>query len=552
MSRRKKRKPAAAESTVAPKEKSELLEFARKNKRVLIISAIAAVLVIAFVIGLVAVLLNSNDFDYMTSDLSPYLTISPSDYKNIPIEMAKDTVDETDIQRAINKLLFDNKSEEAEKNGYLLSNLPIQVGDVAHIYYRGYTVDENGVETDIDSACNFSDYGTPYELGIGSGSFIYGFEDGLIGMTPSEYTRFKLIRSGYVSAGTVAYISGSVLYPNGTSKEAFTNVRLDLTDPNANDAWGEGFVEYLTGGKKPSSDENYSDKEIGKTLDAATFTYEGGSVVYYDMKVNYVTTCEDAPYTVKTVFPINYSSTDLRGKTVYFDVYVNGYVRYTAPEYNDEFISETLKITEAELAEYEGATLTEKHTAMLKAELEAELEATKQAVIEEAIWDYLYAKAQFKQLPEYKVIEIYSEYCAQIEEMYSYYSSSFSSLDAFARAYYDLSSTDDWREYVSNIAKNIVAEKLIFYYVVRAEGIAVSGEGFDEIYNTLVDEHFEDYKESYADELDEIEDEAEKAERLAELKAEMIDSYGTAYFRENAEYEYAISEIIKLTVVTEK
>ncbi len=552
MSRRKKR-PAPAAPAPAPKKENKFLDFVKKNKKTIIISATAAVLVIAFVIGLIAVILSRREFDYMSTNLSPYITISAEDYKNYSVTVAKDTVDDTDVARAINKLLFEHKSEEPYKDGALILSRPVAVGDIVHLYYRGYTVDGDGKVTDIDGACNFAD-DDEYQLGIGSGGFIYGFEDGLIGMIPKDHKSFSKITSGNVSQGKVAYLSGSVLYPDGSAKQSFINSRIDLTDPEtSNKLWGEDFVEYLTGGLNSSTGNNFPDKEIGKKLDTVTFPYEKGSAVYYDLTVSFVTTCEDDPYTVETVFPIDYSEKSLRGKKVIFDVYVDGLVHHDVPAYDDDFITEKLELTADELSKYEGTTLTEKHTAKVRLELEEELIETRNGVIEEAMWDHYYSKANIKKLPEYEVRAQYGVYYEEIQNMYPAYSSQYDSVDAFARAYYGLGSNEDWRSYITAMAKNVVAEKLIFYAVVRAENIIPTEEEYNKLYEETVAEQLEYYiNDLYSDELDKIEDRAEKDARIAEIKAEMLDYYGTAYFKETVQYSYALDKLLSFATVTEE
>ncbi len=542
----------AANKKATPEKETEnkFLGCVKKNKKAIIISATSAVLVIAFVIGLVAVVLSQRDFDYMTSDLSPYLSISKDDYRDFPVEMVKDEIDDGDVERAINKLLYANRKEEALYDGALVLNKPIKVGDTAHIYYRGYTLDEDGNEVELQNGSNLS--GDITKLDIGSGTFVEGFEEGLIGIIPKEQVRFEKITSGSVSQGKVAYISGSVILPDGTSKQSFSSERIDFSNPNVEKEWGTGFINYLLGRDNEDGTTN-SEKEIGQTLDAATFKLGEGSAVYYDLKVDFVTTCEDSPITVTTKFPMSYSVEELRGETVFFDVYVRGSVVYETPEYNEEFITETLKITAEDLSEYEGDGIVEKHKAKLRTELEEALEEERRTVIEEAMWDHLFEKADLKKLPEYEVRGYYADYYREIESTYQQYSSVYSSMDEFARAYFGLSSDEDWRLYITSMAKNIVSEKLIFYYIIRKENFIPSEEEYNKIYEEQVAEHLTYYTdEIYKEELEEIEDEEKREKRIAEIKQEMLDYYGEEYFRENVHYEYAIDKILAFAKITEK
>lgn len=543
MSRKIKRKVAPATQEVQEKKKID-----PKKLKIIIISAIAAVLLIAFIIGLVAVILSHREFDYMKTNLSSYVTISEKDYKNFEVIIVKDEIDDADIDRHINYLLYKNREKDAAYDGANVLNKPITVGDKVYIYYRGYTVDENGKETELSGGTNLT--GEVATLEIGSGSFVQGFEEGLIGKIPKELVKFKKITTGNVSEGQVVYLSGKVILPDGTTKTLQSN-RVDL-NTDLDKEWGDGFLEYLVGAQGPNDKDN-TKKEIGKKLDTATFPVEGGSAVYYDLTVDFVTECEESPLTVETKFPIDYNAVDLRGQTVMFDVYISSVIIYDTPEYNDEFITETLKVKEEDLAAYEGSTITEKYREKIREELEEELENKRKSVIEQTMWEQFNSKAKFKKLPEYEVRGFYAQYYEEVTTTYQSYSGSYSSVDEFARAYFGLDSNASWREYITNMAKQVVAEKLVFYYIVRKENIVPVKEDYDKLYEKYVNEHLEYYvEEMYAEELEKIENESEREARIAEIKEEMFDYYGEEYFDENVYYNYALEELLKLAKVTEK
>ena len=62
-------------------------------------------------------------------------------------------------------------------------------GDTVNIYYKGVITDEGGKETAFDGG-TYMTFGNPYPLTLGSGQFIDGFEDGLIGVIPQNTFRF--------------------------------------------------------------------------------------------------------------------------------------------------------------------------------------------------------------------------------------------------------------------------------------------------------------------------------------------------------------------------
>ena len=111
----------------------------------------------------------SDGFSYTESDLTEYVQISESDYKNYTIEVPTLAVTDADIERKIMGLLSANRASSPSNKGAKMFKVPVSVGDNVYIYYRGYTVDENGVETEVDNTSNL--LGSEYKLTVGSLSF---------------------------------------------------------------------------------------------------------------------------------------------------------------------------------------------------------------------------------------------------------------------------------------------------------------------------------------------------------------------------------------------
>jgi trigger factor len=65
----------------------------------------------------------------------------------------------------------------------MVKDQPLAMGDDAYIYYKGFV---DGVA--FDGGSNWDD-ASPYTLGLGSGSFIPGFEEGLVGVVPNQTSR---------------------------------------------------------------------------------------------------------------------------------------------------------------------------------------------------------------------------------------------------------------------------------------------------------------------------------------------------------------------------
>ena len=122
------------------------------------------------------------DFAYESADLSKYITLSESEYLNNKVTLGTDyIVSDEMLDEHIADLLFENKTKT---NGDTqIVDQPIKLGDSAFIYYTGYL---NGKA--FAGGSNADDK-KPHELSIGSGSFIPGFEDGLIGVIPNQTSK---------------------------------------------------------------------------------------------------------------------------------------------------------------------------------------------------------------------------------------------------------------------------------------------------------------------------------------------------------------------------
>ena len=117
-------------------------------------------------------------FDYFNSDLTKYITVDPAIYKNLTLNIdAKYAVTDDRLNEYIEKIM--SSFPNIEK----VTDRPIAEGDTVYIYYEGYIDGEL-----FSGGSNMSD-SEPYPLTIGSGAFIPGFEDGLIGVVPADTSR---------------------------------------------------------------------------------------------------------------------------------------------------------------------------------------------------------------------------------------------------------------------------------------------------------------------------------------------------------------------------
>lgn len=105
------------------------------------------------------------------SGIDPADYVEVCDYNSIPVTEAKPSVSDDYVESYINYVLSSNQTTEE-----VTDRTDVESGDIVNIDYTGT---KDGVEFDGGSAQGYS-------LTIGSGTFIDGFEDGLIGHNVGE------------------------------------------------------------------------------------------------------------------------------------------------------------------------------------------------------------------------------------------------------------------------------------------------------------------------------------------------------------------------------
>ena len=539
MARKIKKKAAVQKTqeikTAAPAKKEC---FFKKNKKLTVTLAaiLLSALIIGIVFGVIALIKRGKEIDYLSADLSKYIYISSEDYKNYPVDIPLKSVDEDDVLREINKLLVKNKDKNALFGGASVRplNYTIKLGDVVNIWYRGYSVDENGVKTEIPGADNFKS-GVAEALEIGSGKFIDGFEEALIGKTLHEKS-LKTVASGKVEPGDIIYISYSAFLADGTPTTV-SDVVIDTADTVAvNKKYGKGFAEFFIG------------KMIGdKKGTTEAFRIEGENIdtLYYDIKVTSAVRTEGEPHIINVVFPADYGDKNLRGTEATFEVYASTAVLYNKlPEWNDTFVTETLKESAESLSAYEGETLTEKYENKIRHELENRSEEINKELIEEEMWEHYFSKLEIKKLPKWELDKAYSERLAELSEYYTFYGMGFESFDAFMRNYLGLSAEENWSDYIRAEAEVSVAKDLVFFYIIRNESLLPDSAEYDRLYAKIKGECFERFKQLYKTDIEACKTDEEKAAKLLEIEEKCYEHYGERYFREQACYEYAYDFLI--------
>ncbi len=119
-------------------------------------------------------------FDYFNANMNDYITLDPSKYASFSVSVdKKHEITDENVSAYIQGIL------ESNKQATQITDRAVQIGDTVMIYYEGLL---DGVAFSGGTWAETND-NEPYELEIGSGKFIAGFEEGLIGIVPNQTSK---------------------------------------------------------------------------------------------------------------------------------------------------------------------------------------------------------------------------------------------------------------------------------------------------------------------------------------------------------------------------
>lgn len=441
-------------------------------------------------------------FDYENCEFEEYFTLDEKVYRDQTIEAPyPQYITEKDIDEAIEDALASNGTPK------YVTDRAAAKGDTVKIYYRGVTTDKNGVETAFDGGTHMT-FGKAYSLTLGSGQFIDGFEEGLIGVIPQNTYRFVSDDENLTVAGdSVIHVTYEATYDEkGTAKtKKGTNILENLLDKT----FGDEFATALLGakaGEVRTFDTTY-DVNGDKTKDTVAMT-----VTVVDIAVM-------NPCTVSATFPTSYpNSPDLAGKTVKFYVWVESIEETVPAELNEKFITETMKV---EVKDGEDAVTVFRE--YVRNNLQKQREQNVRSVTVSEAWKNLLEKAVFTKLPEDEVKACYEYEMETLESYFSYYGASLgcNTVEDFAPFYFGVSEDGfDLEKYVTEISENAIKRELIFNYLCQTHEL-----GADE--QTIAEE----VEKLFQEEADYANAQNPNAGYTAEsVRKELEAQYGEGYF----------------------
>ena len=124
----------------------------------------------------------NNRFDYTNSNMEKYISVDESLYKNVSVKLPSYLDGSDAAVQAYIQLLLDEYPTQTNK----IVDKAIENGDTVALYYEGWLDGEK-----FSGGSNMDD-ADPYMLEIGSGTFIPGFEEGLVGLVPNQNNRDNL------------------------------------------------------------------------------------------------------------------------------------------------------------------------------------------------------------------------------------------------------------------------------------------------------------------------------------------------------------------------
>ena len=456
----------------------------------------AAVLLLCLISSMIV---SCGSFDYKNKNLSKYIDIDSEDYTGIPVTLYSDyEVSEDDVEKAIRLLKIDNRtlSAAASKTTF------IGYGDDAYIWYWGsYINEDNGYEVQFEGGtCMASNSST--KLTIGSGSYVEGFESGLLSKVAQKTRRvYDTTKDRELKSDSIVYIDVEhYKYTDADGKVttgSFSTLRVDLANPGI---LGERFADKLASLKVGGTfDFGYESTATDTALSIdwnGNGTAESLAIVG---KIKALATNESY-VEVEAVFPKDYSAEELRGKTATFHVVIQYVDDYDLPELTPELLKESYEDFKPEATETE-AVLAEFDT-YLRGVLADQLAEQREEDIKSKIWDYLMENTTFTGKYPKKAVkankkdireQLEAEYAYYNQLIYQQYGTSFSSLSEFVTLYYDLEDGVSLNDYLNQRAKEVTREELIVYSIIKAEGWDLTDEEYAEGEAELIEEYAELY-----------------------------------------------------------
>ncbi len=188
-------------------------------------------------------------------DFNPSDYVTLGDYRNMEIHLEDPAVTDEEVEQSVEYIL-NTRPVKTEVTGR-----PAQLGDVANIDFEGK----------LDGVAFDGGTGAGYDLELGSGSFIAGFEDGVVGMEIGEVKDLDLNFPDPYERNPD--LSGAAVVFTVTLNSLSTKEPAELTDQFVEELMIEGcsnvaeFRDYIRDSLLESQKQQYQQKKEEVILD---------------------------------------------------------------------------------------------------------------------------------------------------------------------------------------------------------------------------------------------------------------------------------------------
>lgn len=179
-------------------------------------------------------------------------------------------------------------------------------------------------------------------------------------------------------------------------------------------------------------------------------------------------------FDINVTFPENYGEPSLAGQDAVFTITINEKIVKEYPEYTDAFVAANTEYkTIAEYEEYLMTAMTENAT-------ESDLNYNKSAIVTAVI-----DNSTINEYPQQDLQKLIDDTIAQVESQADSYGYE---LSDYIIGYYGMSSVDEFKTYVSDLAKSFMTEKIVICSIAKAENITVSDKEIAEFKTYMMEQ----------------------------------------------------------------
>lgn len=167
-------------------------------------------------------------------------------------------------------------------------------------------------------------------------------------------------------------------------------------------------------------------------------------------------------FDINVTFPDNYGSEELAGKDAVFEIKINYIVEAVLPDYTDEFVANNTEYETIE--EFEQSirdNLTENYAQYDK------------SVNSNVLFEMVVQNATTKDIPNEEVNEMVESTISDTDMMADSYGYD---MVTYISMVYGMSSEEDFRDYLTEMATEYVKEKIVICAIAKEENIIVSDE----------------------------------------------------------------------------